>query len=295
MFFLEELPQCQYDWWFRLGLNYPCVCAFAVFAAFAYGACLGSFINVCIWRMPRRESVVDAPSHCTKCGAHIKWYDNLPVISYLVLRGRCRVCRAPYSPRYFIVEVLTGALFVAILVKTGLTRQEPGAIYFYCVMALLAIGAAWIDAEWRLIPDSLNYPAMVLALAGALAMPAAWGTGIWWRAGMLCLLSGLLPGAGLGLFSFLGEKLCGRTVLGLGDVKFAAATGMLIGLPGVLFAVTLGALAGTAYGVVRALIRREPLSRCTVAFGPFLAGGALVWVFSGNFLLELAVAVLRHG
>ena len=295
MFLIEGLPQSAYDWWFRLGLNYPFVCAFAVFAAFAYGACLGSFINVCIWRMPRRESVVDAPSHCTKCGAHIKWYDNLPVISYLVLRGRCRVCRAPYSPRYFIVEVLTGALFVAILVKTGLTRQEPGAIYFYCVMALLAIGAAWIDAEWRLIPDALNYPAMILALAGALAMPAAWGTGTWWRAGMLCLLSGLLPAAGLGLFSFLGEKLCGRTVLGWGDVKFAGATGMLIGLPGVLFAVTLGALAGTVYGVARALVKREPLSRCTVAFGPFLAGGALVWVFSGNFLLELAVAVLRHG
>ena len=295
MFFLEELPQCQYDWWFRLGLNYPCVCAFAVFAAFAYGACLGSFINVCIWRMPRRESVVDAPSHCTKCGAHIKWYDNLPVISYLALRGRCRVCRAPYSPRYVIVEALTGALFVAILVKTGLTRQEPGAIWFYCVMVLLAIGAAWIDAEWRIIPDALNYPAMVLALAGALALPAAWGTDVRWRAGIFCLLSGVLPGAGLGLFAFLGEKLCGRRVLGMGDVKFAAATGMLIGLPGVLFAVTLGALAGTAYGVIRSLARREPLSRCTVAFGPFLAAGALVWVFAGNYLLELAVKVLNHG
>lgn len=295
MFLIEELPQYASDWWFRLGLNYPAVCAFAVFAAFAYGACLGSFMNVCIWRMPRRESVVDAPSHCTSCGAHIRWYDNLPVVSYLVLRGRCRVCRAPYSPRYFIVEALTGMLFVAILVKTGLTRQEPGAIYFYCGMTLLAIGAAWIDAEWRIIPDALNYPAMLLALAGALALPAAWGTEVRWRAGVFCLLSGLLPGAGLWLFSFLGEKLSGRTVLGRGDVKFAAATGMLIGLPGVLFALTAGALAGTVYGAVRALVRHERMSHCTVAFGPFLAGGALVWVFAGNWLLKLAAAVLSHG
>ena len=295
MFWFEELPKFAYDWWTRLGLNYPTVWIFAVFSAFAYGACLGSFINVCIWRLPRRESVVSAPSHCTRCGAHIKWYDNLPVVSFLVLRGRCRVCREPYSPRYFIVEVLTGALFAAILVKTGLTRQEPGAIYFCCVLTLLAIGAAWIDAEWRIIPDALNYPAMLLALAGALAMPEAWGGAHWWQGGARSLLSGALPGAGLWLFAVVGKKLCGREVLGRGDIKFVVAIGMLSGLPGALFAVTFGALVGALCGLARCAIRREPAARCTIPFGPFLAAGAMVWVFAGDWLLQTAGALQRHG
>ncbi|MBQ6352237.1 MAG: prepilin peptidase [Lentisphaeria bacterium] len=294
MFRFEMLSEYACDWWTRLGLNYPAVWGFALFAAFAYGACLGSFINVCIWRMPRRESVVSAPSHCTKCGAHIRWYDNLPVASFLVLRGRCRVCRAPYSPRYFIVEVLTGALFAAILVKTGLTQQHPGAIYFYCVLTLLAVGAAWIDAEWRIIPDALNYPAMALALAGALLLPEAWGGAHWWQGGARSLLSGALPGAGLWLFSVIGEKLCGREVLGRGDVKFVAAIGMLAGLSGALFAVTFGALTGALCGFARCALRHEPAARCAIPFGPFLAAGAVVWIFAGSWLLKLCEVLSYH-
>ena len=141
MFYFAEFPQFPYDWWTRWGLVYPAVFFSACFAAFAYGACLGSFMNVCIWRMPRGESVVNAPSHCTKCGAHIRWYDNLPVVSYLVLRGRCRNCHAPYSPRYLAVEVLCGLLFVAVLVKCGLTRQVPGVMFFYCVALLFSVAA----------------------------------------------------------------------------------------------------------------------------------------------------------
>ena len=293
MFWIAELPKFSYDWWRYIGMDYAALRGIAAFAAFAYGACLGSFINVCIWRLPRRESVVSAPSHCTKCGSRIKWYDNLPVLSFLVLRGRCRVCREPYSPRYFIVEVLTGALFAAVLFKAGLTQQEPGAIYFYCVFVLLAVGAAWIDAEHRLIPDKLNYPAMFLALAGALLMPKAWGTTAWYKAGLLSLASGLLPALVLGIFAAVGKALCGTDVLGQGDIKFTVAIGMLLGLPGAVFALTFGSLAGTLYGVGRCLVRREPLSRATVAFGPFLAAGGLVWIFAADFLLKLVLG--HHG
>ncbi len=289
MFWIAELPKFPYDWWRYIGMNYSVLCGIVAFAAFAYGACLGSFINVCIWRLPRRESVVSAPSHCTKCGSRIKWYDNLPVLSFLVLRGRCRVCHESYSPRYFIVEVLAGLLFVAVLFKTGLTWQEPGFIYFNCVLVLVAIGAAWIDAEHRIIPDKLNYSAMVLSLAGALAMPKVWGTPVWYKAGLLCLASGVLPGAALGIFAAVGRLLCGSEVLGRGDIKFAVAIGMLSGLPGVIFSLTFGSLAGTLYGAGRCLVKREPLSRATVAFGPFLAAGAVVWIFAGDALLKLAL------
>ena len=291
MFWITELPKFSYDWWRYIGMDYAVLRVIAAFAAFAYGACLGSFINVCIWRMPRRESVISAPSHCTKCGSRIKWYDNLPVISFLALRGKCRVCREPYSPRYFIVEVLAGLLFVAVLFKTGMTQLEPGFVYFDCVLVLLAIGAAWIDAEHRIIPDKLNCSAMVLALAGALLMPKVWGTPVRYKAGLLCLASGVLPGAALGIFAAVGKKLCGGEVLGRGDIKFTIAIGMLCGLPGAVFALTFGSLAGTLYGVGRCLVRKEPLARATVAFGPFLAGGAVVWIFAGDALLKL---VLRH-
>ena len=295
MFFLSELPKFSYDWWNYIGLNYAALRGIAAFAVFAYGACLGSFINVCIWRLPRRESVIRAPSHCTKCGSRIRWYDNLPVVSFLVLRGRCRVCREPYSPRYFIVEALTGFLFVAVLFKAGLTRQEPGAIYFYCVLVLLAIGAAWIDAEWRIIPDKLNCSAMVLALAGALALPKVWGTPVRYKAVTLCLASGLLPGAALWLFALLGKALCGREVLGRGDIKFTVAVGMLVGLPGAVFALTVGSLAGVVWGTARCLVRREALSRASVAFGPFIAAGATAWIFVGDLLLKLAAELKNYG
>ena len=117
------------EWWFRAGLEYPTVAVFAFFAVFVFGSCLGSFLNVCIWRLPLGESVVTAPSHCTKCGYEIRWYDNIPIVSYLVLRGRCRCCREPYSCRYLVVEALTGVLFVLAFVTVGLAGQPICTVF----------------------------------------------------------------------------------------------------------------------------------------------------------------------
>ena len=124
MLFFQNMPLCEYDWWFRAGFEYPSCLAFALIAIFIFGSCWGSFMNVCIWRMPRRESVVTAPSHCTACGADIRWYDNLPVISYIVLRGKCRACHTHYSCRYFIVEVIMGLLFCGVFIKAGLSQHH---------------------------------------------------------------------------------------------------------------------------------------------------------------------------
>lgn len=290
MFYFAEFPRFAYDWWSRWGFVYPALFVSACFAAFAYGACLGSFMNVCIWRMPRGESVAKAPSHCTKCGAHIRWYDNLPVISYLVLRGRCRACHAPYSPRYFAVEVLCGALFIAVFIKCGLTRQVPGVMLFYCVTVLFAIAAAWIDAEHRIIPDKLNCPVMVIALAASALLPEVWGTENRLQAAAYSLLSGVIPGAFLGLFAFLGAQLCRREVLGFGDVKFVVALGMLLGLPGAVFTILFGSFVGALAGGVACLVRRRSVAGYAVPFGPFLAAGALLWVFSGNLIVHWLLA-----
>ena len=267
-----------------MGLHYPLVWGMAVFAAFALGACLGSFLNVCIWRIPRGESVVTAPSHCTSCGTEIRWYDNLPIISYLALRGRCRVCHTPYSCRYLVVEALTGALFTAILLKTGFAQQVPSVIPLYWWTILLCISCAWIDAKFRIIPDALTWPAVFYGILLHALMPSACGAQSALSGGLYAFFSALLPAAFLSIFSIAGRKLTGKDVLGWGDVKFIAACGALLGFPGALFVLLSGSLSGTVYGVIFAKIRKKPLGRCSIAFGPFLAAGAVIWTLAGNWI-----------
>lgn len=279
-----ELPLAAYDWWERMGLHYPLVWGMAVFAAFALGACLGSFLNVCIWRIPRGESVVTAPSHCTSCGTEIRWYDNLPIISYLVLRGRCRVCHTPYSCRYLVVEAITGLLFTAVLLKTGLSQQVPAVIPLYWWCILLCISCAWIDAKFRIIPDALTWPAIFYGILLHGLMPSACGAQNAIAGALYAFLSAFLPAAFLSVFSVTGRKLTGKDVLGWGDVKFIAACGALLGFPGALFVLLSGSLSGTVYGVILAKIRRKPLARCSIAFGPFLAAGAVIWTLAGNWI-----------
>lgn len=281
---LTQLPLATYDWWQRLGCDYPIVWGTVVFSAFALGACLGSFLNVCIWRIPRGESVVTAPSHCTACGADIRWYDNLPIVSYLVLRGRCRRCHTPYSCRYLVVEALTGALFTAVLLKVGMAQQVPSVIPLYWWCILLAISCSWIDARHRIIPDVLTWPAVIYGIVLHALMPSACGAATHLAGGLYAFFSALLPGAFLSIFSIAGQKLTGKDVLGWGDVKFVAACGALLGFPGALFVLLGGSLSGTVYGVVLARIRKRSLNRCTIAFGPFLGGAAVVWCLAGNWI-----------
>lgn len=274
-------------WYWRTGMDYPVVAAYFLFSVFALGACLGSFLNVCIWRLPLGESVVDAPSHCTTCGYDIRWYDNLPIISYIVLRGRCRNCHTHYSCRYLVVEALTGLLFVAYYVKTGLMQLPLAMTVSGFVMILLAITSSWIDVKHRIIPDAVNYPAMVLALITAGAFPEVWGTQSHLLALGGCLVSGVFWGVVLYFLAWLGRMIFRCDALGLGDVKFMIACAMLLGAPGAFFVLLLGSLLGTLYGVVFAVFCRKSLKHATIAFGPFLAAAAVVWLFAGEFLLQI--------
>jgi len=284
------VPLEDVEWFWRAGLEYPFLAITAGVAVFIVGACLGSFLNVCIWRMPRGESVVNAPSHCTGCGMPIRWFDNLPVVSYLALRGRCRRCHQPYSPRYLVVETLTGLLFVAIFFKSGLLHQTPCRLPAELAMTMLAISAAWIDAEHRLIPDALTLPAATAGLIFAAIFPAAWNLTGDWSAGnaaaaaLMSALSGILAGGLLGAFTWIGYKWTGRDVIGWGDVKFVAATATLLGLPAAMFILLIGSILGLIWGIISACRHHRRLHQLKIAFGPFLSAATLIWIFTGSKL-----------
>ena len=284
---LSGIYYFNYDWYFRAGLEYPAVLLTVLFAIFAFGSCWGSFLNVCIWRMPRRESVVTAPSHCTSCGSDIRWFDNIPVVSYLVLRGRCRVCKTPYSCRYFVVEVITGVVFIALFLKAGAVQQLPQTILLYWLGFWYLLGAAWIDAKHRIIPDALSLPVFIIAVLICTFLPEAAGADTYWKGAVSALLSGAVTFAFLYLFAVIGRKLArGRDAFGMGDVKLCAVLAVILGISGTCFAIFAASIAGMIYGTVIAIRRHRKIGTTAIPFAPFIALGAVIWMFAGNWILQ---------
>lgn len=250
------------------------------------GALLGSFANVCIFRIPAKESIVKPASHCVQCKTPVRWYDNFPVVSFLVLRGKCRHCGVSFSPRYLFIELfaalLIGAVYLHCLwlfvpyepVEHRLARF---AIYTFYVMTLLII--TFIDLDHKIIPDKITYPGIpFFLLCGILLGDRPW----------LDLVIGVAAGYGLvRLISDGFYYLTGREGMGYGDGKLLALIGGLFGWQGVLFSLFGGSLLGTII-IVPALAfgRRgassgdeKPLRRIELPFGPFIAGAALVYLF----------------
>jgi leader peptidase (prepilin peptidase) / N-methyltransferase len=244
----------------------------AVTFAGVLGAFVGSFLNVVSYRLPRHESLISPASHCPKCGTAVKPYDNIPILSWLLLRGHCRSCAAPISPRYPLVEGLTAALCAGAV----LTHASPSGIALSVALILLVVPAALIDLEHRIIPNRLTALGAVLALALGLALDpsgeperliAGAGAG-----GLLLLAAFAYPGG-----------------MGMGDVKLAAVMGLFLGravAPAILVALLAGVLVGA---VIIAEKGASQGRKTAVPFGPFLALGALVAVFAGEPLIDLYV------
>lgn len=287
---LTDSSDCT--WWIRIGWSDGFSVCFLLCSIFLLGSCIGSFLNVCIWRMPLGESVVSIPSHCPKCGTPIRWFDNIPLVSYFALRGHCRSCKAPISPRYVIVELLTGILFALLLFKVSTMRQPPLTLLLYFAMAMLCITTIWIDFEHRQIPDATTWPAILFGLAASAAFPSIWKGENHLLSGAYALLSGAVAGGALALFALAGRAVFRREALGWGDVKFVMASGILLGIPGACFAVLSGSLLGSLWGILQALRSGRKLSRVTLPLGPFLSFGCLVWMFAGEKLLRWYLASL---
>jgi leader peptidase (prepilin peptidase) / N-methyltransferase len=236
------------------------------------GAIAGSFLNVVAYRLPRQESLSSPGSHCTHCGSPVKPYDNIPILSWLLLRGRCRSCSALISPRYPLVEALTAALCVG----TVLAHRSAAGIALSVVLILLVVPAALIDLEHRIIPNRITALGTVLAIALGVVLDPAGEPGR------------LIAGAGAGGFLLL-AALAYPGGMGMGDVKLAAVMGIFLGRA-VAAAMVIAMLAGVVVGAFVIARRGARMGRKTaVPFGPFLAFGALVAVFAGEHLVDLYV------
>jgi leader peptidase (prepilin peptidase)/N-methyltransferase len=284
---------------------------------FVMGCAIGSFLNVCIHRLPRSRFMMDDPyacphcskeieslacpscggelmeasrpekslssgavrSRCPKCGEVIRFYDNIPIVSYFVLRGRCRHCKAAISPRYPVVELLTGILALACFFAFGPTLAA--LIYFALLCALVVI--SFIDIDLTRIPMVITLPGVLAGFALSPFLPGM---------GFLESLGGILAGAG-GLYLMRQYYWLLRRAEGMGggDVDLAAMLGAFLGWQGVAFSLVAGAAIGLVAGIVLMAVRRKGL-KMAVPFGPFLALGALLFIFLGRFIINWYLGVM---
>ena len=252
----------------RVGLDHVGGRGWLVGVSFVLGTVLGSFANVLIHRLPRGESVIMPGSRCPSCRTPISPWDNIPIVSYLVLRGRCRHCRAPIGLRYPVVEVAAGALLAGLVWRYGITLTAAR----FAILAIALLVAFFTDLETGLIPNAITYPGIVVGLVFAAA------------AGRGALVTSLVTAAGAGGV-FLLAGILSRGGMGGGDVKLAAMLGAFLGSPGVIVALFLAVTIGAAGGLVLIALRLRT-RKDVIPFGPALATGALITMFGQDTILR---------
>ena len=250
------------------------------FFVFALGCCLGSFLNVCIYRLPQDLSIVSPRSFCPQCRTPVRGYDNIPLLSYLFLRGKCRSCGVRISWRYPLVEALTGGLALALFLKFGLTASFFA--FFSFAAALVVI--TFIDLDHRIIPDVISLPGIGMGFLLSFFLPAAA-----WTDSLIGLLAG---GGSLYLVAIAYEALTKREGMGGGDVKLLAMIGAWLGWKAVLFTLFFASLSGTLIGGGAMLLQKQG-RHYAIPFGPFLAFGALAYLFFGPQLIEWYLSLGR--
>ncbi|MCX6840711.1 MAG: prepilin peptidase [candidate division WOR-3 bacterium] len=248
------------------------------------GLVFGSFFNVVIWRVPLHKSISSPPSHCPRCRKPIRPYDNIPVLSWLILRGRCRDCGKPISVRYPLIEALTGLLFVAAYARFGFSLLTVKVLVFISLLIITAL----IDLDHQIIPFGFSVTGLVLGLAGGLVAPPPELKGA---------LAGAAVGAGFILFAWLLWRyvLAGvfrrfgvdqKEGMGFGDLPYAAMIGAFVGLKGLTVALAAAVVFGVVIGLIARSAGRNKRGQ-PIPFGPFLALGALAGLFFGPQLFDI--------
>lgn len=240
---------------------------------FLFGAILGSFLNVCIYRLPKRESILYPPSHCPYCNESIKFYDNIPILSYLLLKGKCRHCKEHVSIRYPIVEGLSGLISLALFLKYGLTIQ----FLLFLLFSASLIAITFIDLDYQIIPDIISIPGIFFGVGASFFIPLI---------SLFESLFGILAGGGFLLFVAMGYKwLTGREGMGGGDIKLLAMVGAWLGWKAIPFILFSSSLIGVVIGGGSLLINKKGL-KYRIPFGPFLSISSIIYIFFGPELIR---------
>ncbi|MBI3009121.1 MAG: prepilin peptidase [Candidatus Omnitrophica bacterium] len=254
------------------------------FLIFILGSIVGSFLNVCIYRMPREESIVSPPSHCPNCQRPIPWFYNVPLISYVLLKGRCRFCSTRISFRYFIVELITAVIFLMLFNHYGFSIK----FLIYTALTSSLIAATFIDFEHQIIPDEITLGGLVVGLILSIIYPALHSISsstVWHNLGLSLLQSviGMIAGGGsIYLIGVIGTWLFRKDSMGGGDVKLMAMLGAFLGWKLALLIIVLGAFLGSIFGIISLIKNKSHV----IPFGPYLSIGAFLCILYGDEMLQ---------
>jgi leader peptidase (prepilin peptidase)/N-methyltransferase len=243
---------------------------------FTIGACFGSFFNVCIYRIPIERSVVSPGSHCAVCGSPIPWQYNIPILSWLWLRGKSACCQTRIDLRYLIVEVMTGILFVAIWLRF----PDRGLALSYLMLTCGMLVASFIDIDHFIIPDRFTLGGCVAGWICSALFPQLHHQTTAWASFIESLRGAFVCGLTLYIVAEIGTKLFKKEAMGMGDVKFIAAIGSFLGASSIVFNLPVSAFLGSIFGIFL-IIGKQGTWGTRLPYGPFLALAALIWVFGG--------------
>ena len=266
---------------------------------FLFGAAIGSFLNVVIHRIPNEESVIFPNSACPHCHKPIKFYDNIPILSWVLLRGQCRNCQKPIAARYPAVEMLTALLFALVYYQIGLSAFLPVCLIFVAAM----IALIFIDAENMILPNVITYPLLVGALLVRLIFPVFFGAAfftdfrvypmiymqeypLWLVSLVSAILGGLIGGGSLWLVGEIWKRLRGVDAMGLGDVKMMFGVGALLGWQSTLLSIFLGAFSGALIGIFLIARQKNKDMQTQIPFGVFLGTGAIIALLFGERIIR---------
>ena len=250
-----------------------------LFLIFSLGLCLGSFSNVCIYRLPKNKQIISGRSFCPRCKKKLNWFDNLPLISFLLLNGKCRKCKKVIPLKYFVVEIITGITLLLIY----LNYNDLSTIIFLSILSLLFIIIFFIDLENFIIPDSLNFSIMALALFKNF-LPISDTSFI--QDINQSIIGGMVGYSIIWLIIYLYKKIKKIEGMGLGDAKLMAGIGLLFGWQSVPFVLFISALLGLIF-VLPSLINKQKNMSSEISFGPFIIAACLIYFTYGDFLYSL--------